>query len=80
MEIAFFNLMAIISGVAAIAVTVIRPGNNPQAVRAVAVIGILTMEFGLAMAAFGWAMLEVVFPDAELTIKDIRKKKKSAAA
>jgi len=75
MEVAFFSLMAIISGVLAIAITVVRPGNNNQAVRAVAAIGILTMEFGLGLAAFAWALLDIILPDAELTIKDIRKRK-----
>jgi len=75
MEVAFTNLMAIIIGVLAIAISMVRPGNNSQAVRAVALIGILTMGFGLGLAALTWALLDIILPDTDITIKNIRAKK-----
>jgi len=77
MEVAFLSLMAIIIGVLAIAISIVRPGNNSQAIRAVAVIGILTMGFGLGVAALIWALLDMVLPEVELTVKDIDRKKRN---
>ena len=51
-------ILAVLFGLAAIAVTILKPGPNNQAIRALGVVGIFAPAIWVALAAIVWAAIE----------------------
>ena len=62
------NILAVILGLVAIAVSVAKSGKNAQAVRAVGVVAIFTMGFWLGLAALAWVVIDFALPHADIKI------------
>ncbi|MDR2770287.1 MAG: hypothetical protein LBB08_02450 [Rickettsiales bacterium] len=58
----------VVFGIAALAVSVVKPGKNAQAIRAVAVVGTVAATFWLCAVALGWSVMDFLLPDAEIKI------------
>ena len=64
----------ILLGMGAVIITVARPGRNAQAIRAVAVMGVLAASFWPCAVAAVWAVLDIILPGLGLDIKIAPKK------
>jgi hypothetical protein len=85
MEITFWNgvvitagVLAVLMGLAAIALTIAKPGRNAQAIRAVAVVAVFTFGFRVGLAAAAWAAADMLIPGwgIKITKKSTAKKNK----
>jgi hypothetical protein len=68
------NVLAVLMGLAAIAVSILKKGSNAQAIRAVAVVAIFTFGFMTGLAAVAWAVLDFVVPNTGIKITAKKKK------
>ena len=63
-----YEILAILLGLGAGAVTIVQSGRNAQAVRAVAVVGIFSGTFLVGAAAFAWALIDILMPELDIRI------------
>jgi hypothetical protein len=51
-------ILSVLFGLAAIAMTIIKPSPNAQAIRALGVVSIFASTFWVSLAAVAWAVIE----------------------
>ncbi|MDR0319583.1 MAG: hypothetical protein LBH81_02480 [Rickettsiales bacterium] len=65
--------IAVLLAAFAVAVSVLKPGKNAQAIRAVGVMGIFSGWFWLSVTAAIWAVLDFVLPNKDKILAQIEK-------
>lgn len=73
---AMVKVLAILLGIAAVIISVLKPGKSAQAVRAVGVVAIFSAGFWVGLAAAVWAVLDYVLPNKDKILKTETKAKK----
>ena len=68
------GVLAVLFGAAAIILSLYRPGKNVQAIRAIAVTGMVFMGFWLGVVALTWAVVDGFFPNLHTKLPELKKK------
>jgi len=71
-----WNVLCFLLNIAALCVTIVKPGKNAQTIRAIAVVGAFTFRFWLGLTSIVWALIDVFFPNISIKIPEVKKGKK----
>jgi len=71
-----WNVLIVLLNIAALIITIVKPGKNAQTIRAIAVVGAFSFRFWLGLTAVVWALVDVFFPNITIKLPEVTKGKK----
>lgn len=71
-----WNVLIFAINIAALIVTIVKPGKNVQTVRAIAVVGVFSFSLWLGLTSLAWALIDIFFPNMKIFLPQVKKGKR----